>query len=155
MAATRWGAPARTQAATHQEEVPDGGNEAADGRRSAGSHQGRARHRDARPARRWRPPGRRAERRGGRRSRRCPQGRRRLSPMATVSRTTPTLPPQVSPPQFALSGALPHALNGVDVVALPVLPAVGPDDGGDGGEGAVLLGPGADQVGDLTGADLL
>ena len=46
-----------------------------------------------------------------------------------VSRTpTPTLPPQVSPPQFALSGALPHALTDVDVVALPVLPAAGADD---------------------------
>ena len=59
--------------------------------------------------------------------------------------STPTLPPQVSPPQFALSGALPHALRGVDVVALPVLPG---DDG-------VLLGPGADALSDRTGLDLL
>ena len=59
--------------------------------------------------------------------------------------STPTLPPQISPPQFALSGALPHALRGVDVVALPVLPG---DDG-------VLLGPGADALGDRTGLDLL
>ncbi len=62
--------------------------------------------------------------------------------------TTPTLPPQVSPPQFALSGALPHALAGVEVVALPVLPASDP-------EGSVFLGPGADQIGEATGADLL
>jgi leucyl aminopeptidase len=59
--------------------------------------------------------------------------------------TTPTLPPQVSPPQFALSGALPHALTGVEVVALPVLP----------GEDGVLLGPGADELADHTGLDLL
>jgi leucyl aminopeptidase len=44
-----------------------------------------------------------------------------------------------------LSGALPHALRGVDDVALPVLPG---DDG-------VLLGPGADALGDRTGLDLL
>jgi leucyl aminopeptidase len=62
--------------------------------------------------------------------------------------TTPTLPPQVSPPQFSLSGALPHAVRGVEVVALPVLPA--PHDG-DG----VLLGPGADALADRTGLDLL
>ena len=62
--------------------------------------------------------------------------------------TTPTLPPQVSPPQFALSGALPHALKGVDVVALPVLPADRADDG-------VLLGPGADELVERTGLDLL
>ena len=68
-----------------------------------------------------------------------------------VSRTpTPTLPPQVSPPQFALSGALPHALTGVDVVAIPVLPAAaGADDHG------LLLGPGADQLVEHTGVDLL
>jgi leucyl aminopeptidase len=65
-----------------------------------------------------------------------------------ASTTTPTLPPQVSPPQFALSGVLPHALAGVDVVALPVLPAAEPD-------GGVLLGPGADELGDRTGVDLL
>jgi len=62
--------------------------------------------------------------------------------------TTPTLPPQVSPPRFALSDALPHALTGVDVVAIPVLPA-------DGSEGGVLLGPGADDLGDHAGLDLL
>ena len=62
--------------------------------------------------------------------------------------TTPTLPPQVSPPQFALSGALPHALRGVDVVALPVLPAEQTDAG-------VLLGPGAEELVERTGLDLL
>ncbi len=63
----------------------------------------------------------------------------------TASTTTLTLPPQVSPPQFALSGALPHALTGVDVVALPVLP----------GEDGVLLGPGADELVERAGLDLL
>jgi leucyl aminopeptidase len=47
-----------------------------------------------------------------------------------------------------LSGALPHALTGVDVVALPVLPADSP-------EGGVLLGPGADELAERTGLDLL
>jgi leucyl aminopeptidase len=47
-----------------------------------------------------------------------------------------------------LSGVLPHALTGVDVVALPVLPADGPDEG-------VLLGPGADEIAERTGFDLL
>ena len=47
--------------------------------------------------------------------------------------STPTLPPQVSPPQFAVSDSLPHAVRGVEVIALPVLPA-GPDD-----EHAVLV----------------
>ena len=32
---------------------------------------------------------------------------------------TPTLPAQVSPPAFALSGLQPHALSGVEVLALP------------------------------------
>ena len=49
--------------------------------------------------------------------------------------TTPSLPTQVSPPEFALSGLRPHAILGVDVVAVPVLPAEG--------DGSVLLGPGA------------
>jgi leucyl aminopeptidase len=62
--------------------------------------------------------------------------------------STPTLPPQVSPPQFALSGALPHALRGVDVVALPVLPA-------DPAGASVLLGPGADELVERIGLDLI
>jgi leucyl aminopeptidase len=57
------------------------------------------------------------------------------------------LPPQVSPPEFAVTATRLHALAGVDVIALPVLP--GEDDG------APLLGPGADEVGDLLGVDLL
>jgi leucyl aminopeptidase len=36
-----------------------------------------------------------------------------------VPAATPTLPPQVSPPAFALSGLQPHALSGVEVLALP------------------------------------
>jgi leucyl aminopeptidase len=53
----------------------------------------------------------------------------------------------VSPPQFAVTATRPHELAGVEVIALPVLPG---DDGG-----APLLGPGADEVGELLGIDLL
>ncbi|MGZ4455236.1 MAG: leucyl aminopeptidase family protein [Nocardioides sp.] len=60
--------------------------------------------------------------------------------------TTPSLPVQVSPPEFALSGLLPHAIVGAEAVALPVLP---------GPEGQVLLGPGAEQIGADLGVDLL
>ena len=56
------------------------------------------------------------------------------------------LPPQVSPPQFALSALLPDAVRGVEVWAFPVIP--GPD-------GAVLLGLGADEASDTLGMDLL
>jgi leucyl aminopeptidase len=59
--------------------------------------------------------------------------------------TSPTLPTQVSPPQFAVTAARPHALPGVDVIALPVLA----------GDDAVLLGPGSDEVGELLDVDLL
>ena len=55
------------------------------------------------------------------------------------------LPPQVSPPQFALSGAAPSRLVGSEVVALPVLPG---DDGPS-------LGPGAAELSDDLGVDLL
>jgi leucyl aminopeptidase len=61
--------------------------------------------------------------------------------------STPTLPPQVSPPDFAVTAIRPHALAGVDVIALPVLL-------GEDGE-APILGPGADEVGELLGVDLL
>jgi leucyl aminopeptidase len=60
---------------------------------------------------------------------------------------TPTLPAQVSPPEFAVTAMRPHALAGVDVIALPVLPG---EEGAD-----LLLGPGAAEVADLLGADLL
>lgn len=60
----------------------------------------------------------------------------------------PTLPAQASPPEFALSEVLPHAVVGVDVVAVPVLPA---DDEG----GPVVLGPGAEELADQLGVDLL
>jgi leucyl aminopeptidase len=60
---------------------------------------------------------------------------------------TPALPPQVSPPQFAVTATRPHALAGVEVIALPVLP--GDDDG------APLLGPGAAEVSESLGLDLL
>jgi leucyl aminopeptidase len=61
--------------------------------------------------------------------------------------SSPTLPPQVSPPEFAVTATRPHALAGVDVIALPVL------EGADGQ--APLLGPGAAEVGELLGVDLL
>lgn len=60
---------------------------------------------------------------------------------------TPTLPPQVSPPEYAVTASLPHAVASVDVIALPVL------SGEDGG--APLLGPGADEVEALLDLDLL
>ncbi|HTW15760.1 MAG TPA: leucyl aminopeptidase family protein [Nocardioides sp.] len=58
------------------------------------------------------------------------------------------LPAQVSPPEFAFSDVLPHAVRGVEVVALPVLPA-------DGEGGGPLLGPGAEQLADQLDVDLL
>ncbi|MCW2794511.1 leucyl aminopeptidase family protein [Nocardioides sp.] len=59
-----------------------------------------------------------------------------------------SLPAQVSPPEFSLSAARPHAVPGAEVVAIPVLPAE--EDGG-----SPLLGPGAAELGDLLGLDLL
>jgi leucyl aminopeptidase len=61
---------------------------------------------------------------------------------------TPGLPVQVAPPEFSLSGQLPHAVSGAEVVALPVLPGTSEDD-------APLLGPGADELADALGTDLL
>lgn len=55
----------------------------------------------------------------------------------------PVLPTQVSPPEFALSALLPHAINGVEALALPVLP----------GDGTVLLGPGVEEVVESLGID--
>ncbi len=55
------------------------------------------------------------------------------------------LPTQVSPPEFALSPALPHQIGGAEVWAFPVLPG---DDG-------PLLGPGADEASEALGIDLL
>jgi leucyl aminopeptidase len=60
---------------------------------------------------------------------------------------TDILPAQVSPPEFALSARSPHAVSGVEVVAIPVLPAI--DDG------SVLLGPGAEEIGNALGVDLV
>jgi leucyl aminopeptidase len=60
-----------------------------------------------------------------------------------------SLPAQVSPPEFALSDLRPHAIHGVEVLALPVLPADGVD------QSSVLLGPGGEEVSDLLGTDLL
>jgi leucyl aminopeptidase len=66
----------------------------------------------------------------------------------TETSTVLSFPSQVSPPEFAISGLRPHVILGVDVVALPVLPA---DDAG----GGVLLGPGAAELGEALGLDLV
>ena len=67
----------------------------------------------------------------------------------------PVLPSQVSPPDFALSQHLAHTFVGADVVAVPVLP--GDDDAsGDGAlASGIILGPGAAELGDDLGLDLL
>jgi len=66
-----------------------------------------------------------------------------------VASAPQTLPAQVSPPDFALSALRPHAVSGVEVVALPVLP--GPDDAPD----VPVLGPGAAELADDLGLDLV
>ncbi|WP_232676155.1 M17 family metallopeptidase [Nocardioides sp. R-C-SC26] len=72
-----------------------------------------------------------------------------------TSPTSGVLPPQVGAPGFALSAGPRHGVGGVDVVALPVLPApITPDEGAP-GEAAVLLGPGAADLGEALGVDLL
>jgi leucyl aminopeptidase len=55
------------------------------------------------------------------------------------------LPPQVSPPQFALSDVPPSRLAGAAVVAVAVLP----------GEAGPTLGPGAAELADDLGTDLI
>jgi leucyl aminopeptidase len=62
-----------------------------------------------------------------------------------VPATTTTLPPQVSPPAFALSGLLPHELSGVEAVAYPFTTY----------DGQAVLGPGAEAGADALGMDLL
>ncbi|MDT0184278.1 leucyl aminopeptidase family protein [Microbacterium sp. ARD31] len=59
--------------------------------------------------------------------------------------TSAQLPTQVSPPEFALSPALPHQIGGAEVWAFPVLPD--PD--------GLVLGPGADEASEVLGLDLL
>jgi leucyl aminopeptidase len=66
-------------------------------------------------------------------------------PPRPVHRGT-VLPPQVSPPELAVTASPPHAVVGVDVVALPVQP---------GDEGVLVLGPGAADLSDRLGLDLL
>ncbi|GAA4130394.1 M17 family metallopeptidase [Nocardioides fonticola] len=66
----------------------------------------------------------------------------------TSSAPVTGLPPQVAPPGFALSRPGPHAVLGVDVVALPVL-------SGEGDDASPLLGPGAEELADQLGIDLL
>lgn len=60
----------------------------------------------------------------------------------------PSAPHQVPLPDFSVHAGQPHAVAEVEVVALPVLPADGPD-------GAPFLGPGAAQLGELLGTDLV
>jgi leucyl aminopeptidase len=62
-----------------------------------------------------------------------------------VSVSVPTLPAQVSPPAFALSGLLPHELSGVEAIAFPFTTH---DD-------APVLGTGAEASGEALGLDLL
>jgi leucyl aminopeptidase len=62
-----------------------------------------------------------------------------------VPATTTTLPPQVSPPAFALSGLFPHELSGVEAVAYPFTTY----------DGQPVLGPGAEAGADALGIDLL
>lgn len=59
-----------------------------------------------------------------------------------------SLPAQVSPPEFALSERRLSSILGIEVVALPVLPAEDAD-------GSLLLGPGAEEFADHLGVDLL
>ena len=58
--------------------------------------------------------------------------------------SSPTLPTQASPPEFAVTATRPHALSGVEVIALPVLVGDSP-----------VLGPGSEEVEELLGTDLL
>ncbi|ANH38606.1 Cytosol aminopeptidase [Nocardioides dokdonensis FR1436] len=77
--------------------------------------------------------------------------------------TADHLPPQVAPPEVALSDLGPYAVLGVDVVAVPVLPAESPQDGaGDSNRAGSdeprtgpVLGPGAAELSDGLGLDLL
>src|SRR5690348_16328891 len=55
-----------------------------------------------------------------------------------------TLPPQVSPPAFALSGLAPHEITGVEVLAFPFTVA----------EGQPVLGAGAESAAAALGLDL-
>ncbi|MGA8255697.1 MAG: leucyl aminopeptidase [Nocardioides sp.] len=68
--------------------------------------------------------------------------------MTSRSTAAPSLPSQVSPPDVALSQQAPHSIGGVDVVALPVLPA-------DPEGGAPLLGPGSAELAEALGLDLV
>ncbi|GAA5147175.1 M17 family metallopeptidase [Nocardioides marinquilinus] len=65
-----------------------------------------------------------------------------------MSLAEPSLPSQVSPPQVALTDRAAHAVVGVEVVAVPVLP-------GDGEGAAPVLGPGAAELADALEVDLV
>ena len=62
--------------------------------------------------------------------------------------SAPVLPTQVTPPGLVLSETAAHFVDGVEVLALPVLPA-GDEDTGP------VLGPGAEELSTLLGVDLL
>ena len=68
--------------------------------------------------------------------------------IVTTSAPTAGLPAQVDPPVFDLSAEGPHAVTEVEVVALPVIT-------GEGDDADLLLGPGAEDLADLLGIDLL
>ncbi|VXB99307.1 leucyl aminopeptidase family protein [Nocardioides sp. AX2bis] len=69
--------------------------------------------------------------------------------------TSAALPAQHSPPQLALSERAAHLLLGAEVVAVPVLPQDADDAAGDAQEGGPILGPGAEELGEALGLDLV
>ena len=64
-----------------------------------------------------------------------------------MTTATDPIPPQVSPPRFALSPEKPHAVTGVEVVAVALAPGEG--------DASWTLGPGAAELSDALGVDLL
>ncbi len=69
--------------------------------------------------------------------------------------TSAALPAQLSPPQLALSERAAHLLLGAEVVAVPVLPQDADGATGAGQEGGPILGPGAEELGEALGLDLV
>ncbi len=68
-----------------------------------------------------------------------------------MSHAVDQIPAQVTPPQFALSPDRPHAVPGVEVVAVALAPGGGEGEHTDG----VVLGPGAEELAAAVGTDLL
>ena len=74
-----------------------------------------------------------------------------MSSADAVPSTDPhPFPSQVAAPDFALAATAPHAVSGAEVVAIPVLPADATD-----GSDPLVLGPGAAELSDQLGVDLL